>query len=313
VIKRLLAKVDVTSDSLETIPNAAWRHMELGLPESEMQKLRAHIDATYEAFKSVVSQGRNMTMDAVENVAQGQVYTGSQAISLGLVDELGGLEEALLKAGAMSLEATAKDADSIRELMDERGSKDFADWISGGSQAYDIVKEQLAKYQTEEPSPAEIRKILDNVRIAQTPQIHTVVFPAVNIGNEVLGIAIGAAFQSDDDRSPIPVDQPVSDPSGGDGSEYSQGRFVVGALFGLARANNIPLWQYPMFCYWYAAQGARIHGDTGSTGALLNTWFGKILKEHSGLNVSGQGTKVFAKKGTAWDIRLEMPPFEIFF
>ena len=95
VIKRLLEKIDVTSDSIQFLPNAAWRHMELGLPETEMEKLRAHIDSTYEQFKQVVSSGREMDMDRVEQLAQGQVYTGSQAHRLGLVDRIGSLYEAL--------------------------------------------------------------------------------------------------------------------------------------------------------------------------------------------------------------------------
>jgi ClpP class serine protease len=50
---------------------------------------------TYEDFKSHVAKGRKLTLPEVEQLAQGRVYTGAQAKDVGLVDEVGGLEEAL--------------------------------------------------------------------------------------------------------------------------------------------------------------------------------------------------------------------------
>jgi protease IV len=53
------------------------------------------IDETYRTFKSRVSEGRKLSMDQVEALAQGRVYSGLQAKQLGLVDELGGLKDAM--------------------------------------------------------------------------------------------------------------------------------------------------------------------------------------------------------------------------
>ncbi|CAJ1953433.1 unnamed protein product [Cylindrotheca closterium] len=52
-------------------------------------------DRAYMRFKSLVSDGRKMDMNAVEDVAQGKVWTGKQAQDIGLVDELGGLQKAI--------------------------------------------------------------------------------------------------------------------------------------------------------------------------------------------------------------------------
>ena len=52
-------------------------------------------DRSYHRFKSIVSEGRNMSMRRVERIAKGRVYTGEQAHQIGLVDELGGLKEAV--------------------------------------------------------------------------------------------------------------------------------------------------------------------------------------------------------------------------
>ena len=53
------------------------------------------IDDTYRTFKTRVADGRKMTLDKVESLAQGRVYSGMQAKDLGLVDELGSLKDAI--------------------------------------------------------------------------------------------------------------------------------------------------------------------------------------------------------------------------
>ncbi|MGD0154258.1 MAG: signal peptide peptidase SppA, partial [Thermacetogeniaceae bacterium] len=53
------------------------------------------IDDTYGQFVQAVAQGRNLPEDQVRKLADGRVYTGAQAKQLGLVDELGGLHEAV--------------------------------------------------------------------------------------------------------------------------------------------------------------------------------------------------------------------------
>lgn len=322
VIKRLLDKVDITSDAVEFLPNAAWRHMELGLPDTEMDKLRRHVDGTYEDFKRVVSEGRKMSMEDVENLAQGQVYTGAQAQELGLVDSLGGLNDCLMLAGVMSLHKTmhGKDPMELRELMDEETDKIFHDAITGGDLISKLLRETLKASphykHLPEPSTDDIGGIIKRLQITMRPQAVTVIIPHVNLANEALSVAIGTAFQSDDERSPIPIDQPLVDPL--DDNPPSQAKVVLGALLGIARSNNIPLWQFPLFCYWYAAQGVGKVGN-GLTGSLLNKWFGKIFQSEEmlldavGMIASSGGRGTFAENGTNWDIRMEMPPLKITF
>lgn len=67
--------------------------------EGDRRILQEFVDDTYADFVQMVADGRGQSVDAVEGVAQGRVWTGSQAIGArGLVDQLGGLEEALVKA-----------------------------------------------------------------------------------------------------------------------------------------------------------------------------------------------------------------------
>lgn len=60
------------------------------------------IDRMYEAFLSRVAQGRNMTRDAVHEIAQGRVWTGEKAKEIGLVDQLGDLDDAIQLASEMA-------------------------------------------------------------------------------------------------------------------------------------------------------------------------------------------------------------------
>lgn len=61
----------------------------------EAAVLQAGVDSTYISFKQLVAEGRGMDMEAVESLAKGRVWLGSTARDLGLVDELGGLNDAI--------------------------------------------------------------------------------------------------------------------------------------------------------------------------------------------------------------------------
>jgi protease-4 len=60
------------------------------------------IDRTYDQFISRVATGRNLPEARVREIARGRVWTGAQARELGLVDELGGLHEAIARARALA-------------------------------------------------------------------------------------------------------------------------------------------------------------------------------------------------------------------
>jgi protease-4 len=80
--------------------------------ESDRQVLQAFVDDTYSDFVKLVADGRKMSVERAESVAQGRVWTGTQALGeRGLVDELGGLDVALVKARAL---AGSPDAGVVR-------------------------------------------------------------------------------------------------------------------------------------------------------------------------------------------------------
>ena len=63
--------------------------------ESELARMNILIDNTYDAFLSRVAEGRGLSKEQVRRIARGRVWTGEQARNVGLVDELGGLDQAL--------------------------------------------------------------------------------------------------------------------------------------------------------------------------------------------------------------------------
>ncbi len=77
-------------------------HADLGSPfraldEQEQAMIRAETDAIYRSFVAVVAQGRQRTLEEVEPLARGRVWSGAAAAERGLVDELGGFDRALLR------------------------------------------------------------------------------------------------------------------------------------------------------------------------------------------------------------------------
>ena len=68
----------------------------------ERKMVQAAIDDTYDQFINVVSETRNLDLDEVRRVADGSIFTGRQALELGLIDGLGTLDDAISMAGEMA-------------------------------------------------------------------------------------------------------------------------------------------------------------------------------------------------------------------
>ena len=67
-----------------------------------MNYLNTYVDRGYKLFRKRVADGRKLSVDAVEQVAQGRVWLGQDAIKHHLVDELGGLDAAVAKAAKLA-------------------------------------------------------------------------------------------------------------------------------------------------------------------------------------------------------------------
>lgn len=68
------------------------------LDKDEIAYQQKSVEHIYDEFTGIVAEGRDLRKTYVDSIAQGRVWTGADAIKIGLVDEIGGLEAALLKA-----------------------------------------------------------------------------------------------------------------------------------------------------------------------------------------------------------------------
>ena len=91
-------KLGIKFDEVKTNKNGTFLSPMRPLTPDEMRMLQVYIDRGYNTFKDRVAQGSKLTMQQVETIAQGHVYTGEDALKIKLVDELGGLDKAVLKA-----------------------------------------------------------------------------------------------------------------------------------------------------------------------------------------------------------------------
>ena len=72
------------------------------LSNATRQEIKVGINQVYQTFLNRVAQGRNMSKEAVHEIAQGRVWSGVEAKEIGLVDHLGGMETALDRAAALA-------------------------------------------------------------------------------------------------------------------------------------------------------------------------------------------------------------------
>ncbi len=91
-------KLGVSWDTVKTNPAADFPTMIRPLTETERETFRSVIADIYRSFVERVAEGREMSTEEVDRVAQGRVWTGTQALRQGLVDEVGGLDAALAVA-----------------------------------------------------------------------------------------------------------------------------------------------------------------------------------------------------------------------
>lgn len=98
----LTQKVGLKFDEVKTNKNASIGTMSRPMNAEEIGYLTKYINRGYDLFRKRVADGRKMTIEQVEEVAQGHVFLAQDALKLKLVDELGGLDQAVAKAAKLA-------------------------------------------------------------------------------------------------------------------------------------------------------------------------------------------------------------------
>jgi protease-4 len=100
--QRSLQAVGVTTDGVGTTPWSGEFHPGREMSSQTKQLLQLFVEDTYDDFISDVAASRGMDKSAVDQVGQGQVWTGAEALENGLIDDLGTLEDAVNAAGMLA-------------------------------------------------------------------------------------------------------------------------------------------------------------------------------------------------------------------
>ncbi|MBO7282256.1 MAG: signal peptide peptidase SppA [Alistipes sp.] len=95
-------KLGVTFDSVGTSPNAGGFSITEPLTERNREIIKEGVDKIYKTFTSLVAEGRNLDIEKVYSIAEGRVWSGTDAVNIGLVDANGGLFDAVAKAAELA-------------------------------------------------------------------------------------------------------------------------------------------------------------------------------------------------------------------
>lgn len=100
--ERSLAEIGVYGDSITTTPYGGSINLTRDLDTELSLVIQLGVENGYQQFLDIVANGRNMEIDKVAEIAEGRVWDGETAKDLGLVDQLGSLEDAVERAAALA-------------------------------------------------------------------------------------------------------------------------------------------------------------------------------------------------------------------
>ncbi|HSB92187.1 MAG TPA: signal peptide peptidase SppA, partial [Flavitalea sp.] len=95
-------KLGMTFDEVSTSPNAGTLTVVRPLTEMQKRMIQVGVDSTYKDFVSAVASGRKKDTGYIYSIAQGRIWSGTQGVKLGLVDRIGGVQDAINCAARMA-------------------------------------------------------------------------------------------------------------------------------------------------------------------------------------------------------------------
>lgn len=151
-ISELAGDIGINAEQVETNSNATEYSLFEPMTPEFRGVITESIEATYQTFLTRVAEGRNISMERADSLAQGRVWSGSEALKIGLVDQLGGLEDAIEEAANLaeissySIRRYPRYKSNFEMLMEDlSGTKTRVkeDVLKGelGSEAYNLYKE----------------------------------------------------------------------------------------------------------------------------------------------------------------------------
>ncbi|TRX04277.1 signal peptide peptidase SppA [Flavobacterium gawalongense] len=99
---QLIKKIGINVEQVKTHENAAKYSPFVPLDQKLKAVTLEEVEKIYKTFVTHVAEGRKMTFAQVDAIAQGRVWAGSEALKIGLVDKIGGLDDAIHEAAALA-------------------------------------------------------------------------------------------------------------------------------------------------------------------------------------------------------------------
>ncbi len=154
----LTTKMGINSDQVSTNANAADYSIFKPLTESYKFIAQEGVEKIYNTFVTRVAAGRKMSFSQVDSIAQGRVWSGAEALKIGLVDRIGGLDSALEYAASLV---------KIKEYKTQNFpiyEKDFGDYLGSLGVPFMKTKENFIKEELGE----ENYKVIEQIRRIQS-------------------------------------------------------------------------------------------------------------------------------------------------
>ena len=147
----------INPETVSTHKHSDMMSLTRRLDNAEKASLQAQIELIYDRFLEIVSEGRGLTTERVDQIAQGRVWTGEEGLRIKLVDEIGGLDDAISYAAICAdldeyrLVEYPKMEDGLTKLMKMSGDAQEALAIVQSpekmiEQLYNSVKDQQGIY-----------------------------------------------------------------------------------------------------------------------------------------------------------------------
>jgi protease-4 len=118
-------KMGITFDGVKTNENADFISTTKPLSKFQYDLIQIEVERVYSTFIEHVAKGRNMTTEQVDSIGQGRVWSGSDALEIGLIDEFGGLDKAIEEAKNLAelenyrIIEFPKQKEPIEQIMDD--------------------------------------------------------------------------------------------------------------------------------------------------------------------------------------------------
>jgi len=155
---------DVLHINIETVNSNKHSDMFSGMKafdNEEYNFMLRSIESIYDKFTTTVAEGRSMPKETVDAIGQGRVWTGADAVSINLTDEVGTLEDAVLYAASV---AGIPDNYSITEYPKPRSQMDNILSLLGGDEDENEVK-ALAKWLRSDSKAKVLARMDNEIRI----------------------------------------------------------------------------------------------------------------------------------------------------